>query len=96
MPTNWQIADLDQPVYELIETPVLYMATDRSFKLLPEQVKKLKDYLDAGGTLVCVPEGRSTSAPLASMKALAAEVCPASSPSAGPTTSTRTTQSSAR
>jgi hypothetical protein len=80
VPTTWQIADLDQPLYELIESPVLYLATDKAFRLPPEQVTRLKEYLDVGGTLVCVPEGRSSSTALTSMKSLAAEVCPGITP----------------
>jgi hypothetical protein len=59
---------------------MLYLATDKKFKLPEEQVQRLKDYIDAGGLLVCVPEGTSTGTPLASMKALAAELCPGVEP----------------
>jgi hypothetical protein len=80
VPTSWQIADLDQPLYELIESPVLYLATDKAFRLPAEQVQRLKEYLDAGGTLVCVPEGRNPSAAMNAMKSLAAEVSPGATP----------------
>jgi hypothetical protein len=80
VPTSWQIGDLDQPVYELAETPLLYLATDKAFKLPPAQVERLKEYLDAGGTLVCVPEGRNLLAATASMKSLATELCPGVEP----------------
>jgi hypothetical protein len=56
-PTNWQIADLDQPVYQLVESPLLYLATDKPFKLSAAHVGRLREYLNAGGMLVCVPEG---------------------------------------
>ena len=80
-PTSWQIVDLDQPVYELIECPMLYLATDKPFKLAPEQVQRLKEYIDAGGLLGCVPEGKAAlGPPLASMKALAEELCPGLEP----------------
>jgi hypothetical protein len=76
VPVSWQIADIDQPVVELIETPVLYLATDKSFTLSAEGVKRLREYIDAGGTLVCVPEGTNAGPALRSMKALAASLFP--------------------
>jgi hypothetical protein len=78
VPTSWQIADLDQPVYQLIESPILYLATSQPFKLSEKHVARLKEYLAAGGMLVCVPEGKSTMPVIASMKALAEEVAPGS------------------
>jgi hypothetical protein len=78
VPVSWQIADIDQPVFELIETPVLYLATDNAFTLSKENIERLREYLDAGGTLVCVPEGRNVSDPQRSMKALATALFPQS------------------
>ena len=75
-PTSWQIVDLDQSVVELIESPLLYLATDKPFKLAPDQIQRLREYIDAGGMLVCVPEGKNLSSPMSSMKAIAAELCP--------------------
>lgn len=80
VPTNWQIADLDQSVYELIESPVLYLATDKAFKLSQEQTDRLTQYVDAGGTLVLAPEGRNLTAALGSMKALASAMLPGQEP----------------
>ncbi|HEX8916844.1 MAG TPA: DUF4159 domain-containing protein, partial [Humisphaera sp.] len=80
VPTSWQIVDLDQPVHELAESAMLYLATDKPFRMRPEQVERLKQYVDAGGLLVCVPEGRSNAAALNSMKALAAQVSPGVTP----------------
>jgi len=80
VPTSWQIADLDQSVYELIESPVLYLATDKPFKLSAAEIQRLKEYVDVGGTLVCAPEGRNLNAALGSMKGLAAEVSPGVEP----------------
>jgi hypothetical protein len=78
IPTSWQIADLDQPVYQLIESPVLYMATNSAFKLSDAHVARLKEYLAAGGMLVCVPEGKMPVPVTNSFKALAEELCPGS------------------
>ncbi len=79
-PTSWQIDDLNQPVYELIESPLLYLATDKSFTLTAEQVSRLRDYITAGGMLVCAPEGHGSSSVARSMKALAAQLYPGLQP----------------
>ncbi len=84
VPTSWQIADLDQPVSQLIESPILYLATDRPFKLSAAHLERLKEYLAAGGMLVCVPEGKAVGPALVSMKALAAELQGALAPGREP------------
>lgn len=50
--TTWQIAQLTQPVYELMETPILYLSTDDNFTLTEKEVDNLREYIDAGGLLV--------------------------------------------
>ena len=50
--TTWQIAQLSQPVYELMETPILYLSTDDNFTLTDKEVDNLREYIDAGGLLV--------------------------------------------
>ncbi|HEY8668345.1 MAG TPA: DUF4159 domain-containing protein, partial [Tepidisphaeraceae bacterium] len=76
VPTSWQIADLDQPVYELIESQMLYLATHRPFALTDEQIARLREYINAGGLLVLAPEGSNLNAPLGSMRELAAKLYP--------------------
>ncbi len=76
VPTNWQIADLDQPAYQLAESVTLYLATDQAFKLSQPQIDRLREYLDTGGTLICVPEGARRNVVLASMRELAAALYP--------------------
>lgn len=80
VPTSWQIADLDQPVYQLAESATLYLATDQAFDLNDAQINNLRDYLDAGGLLICVPEGNNPVNPLRSMRALAAKLYPEKEP----------------
>lgn len=75
-PTSWQIADLDQPVHELIETPILYLSTDKPFAFNDAQVTALRDYIQAGGLLLCNPEGRAAIPVINSMKALAKSLYP--------------------
>ncbi len=53
--TSWQIVELDEPVYQLIESPILYLATDKGFELSDKETDHLRDYLDAGGLLVAQP-----------------------------------------
>ena len=50
--TSWQIMELTQPVAQLMETPILYLATDQSFSVNEREVNNLREYLQAGGLLV--------------------------------------------
>lgn len=54
---TWQITEIDQPVYAQIESPMLYLASDRRFEFSDEQVSRLRAYIDAGGLLVFNREG---------------------------------------
>lgn len=76
VPTSWQIAALDQPLYQLAESATLYLATDQAFELNDAQINNLRDYLNAGGMLICVPEGNNTANPLRSMRTLASKLYP--------------------
>ncbi len=80
VPTSWQIADLNQPVYELAESATLYLTTDKPFTLKPEQVQRLREYILAGGLLIAAPEGSSTAGVLKSFRTLAADLFPGNEP----------------
>jgi uncharacterized protein DUF4159 len=54
--TTWQIVGLDQPMHELADSPLLYLATHEPFTLSPGEIDRLRDYIDAGGMLVFNPE----------------------------------------
>jgi hypothetical protein len=54
--TTWQIAEPAQPVHELIEAPVMYLATDQFHTFTDQEVNNLRTYMEAGGVLVCNPE----------------------------------------
>lgn len=54
--TAWQIVALDQPVHDLIDSPLLYLATHEPFTLSDAEVDRLREYIDAGGMLVFNPE----------------------------------------
>ena len=54
--TTWQIVDLRLPTSTLIETPILFMATDKAFSFNKTQIANLRAYIDAGGLLVSNPD----------------------------------------
>lgn len=54
--TTWQIVSLDQPVYELADSPLIYLATHEPFTLSQAQIERLREYIQAGGMLVFNPE----------------------------------------
>lgn len=54
--TTWQIVQLDQPLYQLVESPLLYLASDQPIELAADQLQRLREYLTAGGMLVTNPE----------------------------------------
>jgi hypothetical protein len=71
--TSWQIMELTQPVAQLMETPILYLATDENFNLSDREVNNLREYLQAGGTLVTNAEDTGGQA-LKGIKNLASKV----------------------
>ncbi len=54
--TAWQIVGLDQPMQELADSPLLYLATNEPFTLSDAEIGRLREYIDAGGMLVFNPE----------------------------------------
>ncbi|MAE60283.1 MAG: hypothetical protein CMJ49_02885 [Planctomycetaceae bacterium] len=76
VPLTWYIAQLDQPVYELIEAPILYMATHEKFALSKAHADKLRAYLEAGGLLFFTPEGPATQQAVRSMRDLGKQMFP--------------------
>lgn len=54
---TWQINELSQPVYSLLESPLLYVSTDQAFNLTEPEFQNLKNYIEAGGMLVTNQEG---------------------------------------
>jgi hypothetical protein len=50
---NWQIVNLQQPVEDLLDAPMLYMAGgSQAFKLSPADIYKLRSYVNQGGLIV--------------------------------------------
>lgn len=73
--TTWTIAELTQPPYELLESPILYLATDQAFTLSDKEIENLRAYIDGGGMLVCNAEDNKGQA-LKGVKELAAKLFP--------------------
>jgi hypothetical protein len=73
---NWQIVSIDASPEELREAPLLYVASDRDLNLNGEQKQKLKTYIEQGGLLVCVNEGKTDDF-TRSVIAIGAEIFPA-------------------
>jgi len=57
-PMAWQIVDADLPLYQLLESSMLYLSSPEGFDLSEAEVRGLKQYLDAGGLLLLSPERR--------------------------------------
>jgi hypothetical protein len=55
--TTWQIIDLSMPAESLVESPILYLSTDKNFNFSDEEVRNLRQYIACGGTLVTNSEG---------------------------------------
>lgn len=72
---NWQIVDLNVPMADLLEAPVLYMSGSLKWEFTDDDRNKLREYARRGGMLLAVPSGRGLNF-IASMKKLAAELFP--------------------
>ncbi|MCX5660391.1 MAG: DUF4159 domain-containing protein [Planctomycetota bacterium] len=53
--TTWQIVRPTEPVYAMLESPVLYMATNGVPVLSEKEILNLREYVMAGGLIVCNP-----------------------------------------
>ena len=53
---TWHIVQPELPVTTLIETPILFMATDKGFAFSAAQIENLRAYIEAGGLLVTNPD----------------------------------------
>lgn len=54
--STWQIFELDQPIDQLMESPILYMSGDAGFDLSDKHIDRLREYIDAGGLLLINPD----------------------------------------
>lgn len=53
---TWQIVELFQPVYSLIESPVLFLGTHAPFEFSKVEIDNLRGYINAGGLLMINPD----------------------------------------
>ena len=49
---NWQITNLNSPVDELLDAPILYIAGNQPLKLTDPEIARLKAYVEAGGLIL--------------------------------------------
>ncbi|MFI4860691.1 MAG: DUF4159 domain-containing protein [Phycisphaerales bacterium JB063] len=57
---NWQIVDINTHPDEWMNAPLMWLSSPRAIEFTDEQVAKIKQYLDMGGTLIVNPENRSS------------------------------------
>lgn len=73
---NWQIVSPDQPLEDLLDAPILYIAGDEKAEFPQASVAKVRQYVEAGGLIVANADAGS--APFAaSMRTLASQCFPA-------------------
>lgn len=58
---NWQVVNINSNPREWMSAPLMWLSSPREIEFTDEQVAKIKQYLDMGGTLIVNPEGRSSS-----------------------------------
>ena len=56
---NWQIVDINAPVPDLLEAPLLYIAGNKPLVFTDAQVNHLREYLQEGGLIVANADGSS-------------------------------------
>jgi hypothetical protein len=49
---NWQVINLDIPVEDMHDSPIMYITAESALKLTAEHKKKLRDFTDSGGTIL--------------------------------------------
>ena len=74
-PLNWHSVSIEAPVEEL-EAPILFLSGTEAAKFTPDQVSKLRDYIQRGGTLLAEPTDHAP-AFAQSMETLVGQLFPA-------------------
>ncbi len=52
-PLNWQVANIHAPLGDWLNSPILYISGQKDPKFTPQQIAKLRRYVDAGGLVLC-------------------------------------------
>lgn len=74
---NWQVVNLDTPVDELHDAPVLYITGHEEIKLTDPQIDKLREYVLQGGMIFSIAECKTQGKPFdESMRAIYAKMFP--------------------
>ncbi len=73
---NWQVVSADASPAEMREAPILYAASDRGLEWTENQIDNIKRYIDEGGCLLAVNEGKDTTAFTHSIENIASQLYP--------------------
>lgn len=58
---NWQVVNVDtSPPEEWLGAPLMWISSSDAIQFTPQQVAKIKEYIDLGGTLIANAEERSS------------------------------------
>ncbi|MCC7293040.1 MAG: DUF4159 domain-containing protein [Phycisphaerales bacterium] len=49
---KWQVVSAESPLHDLLDAPILLISGSDKLPLTPEQRRRLRDYVDAGGTII--------------------------------------------
>jgi len=73
-PLNWHTVSIDDPVSEF-EAPILFISGNAAPRLAPDQIAKLRAYIQRGGTILAEPSDHSATF-AAGMRTLLAKMFP--------------------
>ena len=58
-PLNWQVANINAPLSDWLNSPILFIAGKNDPKFTGKQIQKLRRYVQAGGLVLCSPNNDS-------------------------------------
>ena len=58
-PVNWQVVSIDADPEDWSDAPILYVASHAALKLSPEEITKIRAFVDAGGMLLTQADANS-------------------------------------
>ncbi len=54
-PLSWQVVNINSPVSQWLNSPILYISGNRDPKFTKAQIDRLREYVDDGGLIYCAP-----------------------------------------